>query len=147
MSENTFYQDGSVLITNTRAVLGAKTYAMANITSVSMKVIPADYTISIVVGLIGLFITACAGCVSLFGFAGLDLNSSSSAGPLVLGVVIGLFGVCGIGAGIALAFLAKPTYAVRIGSASGEGNVLASKDRDYIQKIITAMNEAIIKRG
>jgi hypothetical protein len=33
---------------------------------------------------------------------------------------------------------------VRIGSASG---ALSSRDRDYIEKIVRAMNDAIVMRG
>jgi hypothetical protein len=65
----------------------------------------------------------------------------------LVGGVIGLLGIIGIVGGITLMVRAKPTYVVRIGSASGEANALASKDRDHIQKIVDAMNEAIIKRG
>jgi hypothetical protein len=43
--------------------------------------------------------------------------------------------------------LPKPTYMVRIGSASGEADVLGSKDRDPIEHIVRAMNKAIIERG
>ena len=37
--EITYYSGGNFLITSTRAVLGSKTYAVANITSVSMGVV------------------------------------------------------------------------------------------------------------
>jgi len=49
--------------------------------------------------------------------------------------------------GIVLIFNAKPTYTVKVGSASGEVSALKSKDEKYIQSIVQAMNEAIIKRG
>jgi len=58
-----------------------------------------------------------------------------------------LLGFLALFGGIALAVMAKPSYIVRIGSASGEAEGLVSKDKDYIMKIIKAMNEAIIKRG
>jgi len=52
-----------------------------------------------------------------------------------------------MGAGIAIAVMTKPSYVVRIGSASGEANALVSKDRAFVGKIVNAMNEAIVKRG
>ena len=58
--ETTYYQDGSITVTNARAVLGSKTYAMANITSVSMGEIPANRTVGIVIAVIGLAILACS---------------------------------------------------------------------------------------
>lgn len=41
----------------------------------------------------------------------------------------------------------KNEYAVRISTNAGEVNSIISKDRDYIQKIVNALNEAIIHRG
>jgi len=128
--ETTYYQDGAITISNSRAVLGAKTYAMVNITSVTMGEKPANRTPGIVLALIGLAIAACAG----------SMGSDSASG----GIVIGILAIIG---GIALAALVKPSYVVRIGSAGGESDALISKDREYIQKIVNAVNEAIIKRG
>jgi hypothetical protein len=130
MSEVSYYQDGAVSVTNARAVLGGKTYAMANITSVSMAEKPANRTPGIIIAVVGLVMAACLGA------AGGDSNATG----LLFGVVI-------IGVGVAIAVLAKPSYIVKIGSASGEGDGLVSEDREQIQKIVSAMNEAIIKRG
>jgi len=127
--ETIYYQDGSITVTNARAVLGSKTYAMANITSVSMGEIPANRTPGILVAVIGLAILAC----------------SASAGSDGAGGIIGGLVVAGFGA--FLAYAAKTQYVVKIGSASGESNALTSKDREHIQKIVNAINEAIIKRG
>jgi hypothetical protein len=129
VSENTYYQDGAVTVTNARAVLAGKTYAMANITSVSMAMRPANRGVGIAVALVGLAIAACSAAA----------GSDASVGIL--------FGILALGAGIALAVMAKPSYIVRIGSASGEADGLVSKDKEHIQKIVNAMNEAIIKRG
>ena len=41
----------------------------------------------------------------------------------------------------------KTVYIVKIGSSSGEKNVLESYDREYIKRIVDAMNEAIVRRG
>lgn len=143
MSEVTFYQDSVVLITNARAVLGAKTYAMAGITSVTTGVIPANRRIGIAIACFGLSAASC-GCCPI----GLSMTGAKDTGGfIVLGIGLGLLGMLGIAAGIVLALITKPTYVVRIGSASGEANALSSKDAGYIQKIVNAMNEAIVKRG
>jgi hypothetical protein len=127
--ETTYYQDGSITVTNARAVLGAKTFAMANITSVSMGEIPANRKPGIGVALFGLVI---AGCASSGG--------SGAGGGVIFGMLI-------IGVGIAIAAAVKDQYVVKIGSASGESNALMDKNREYIQKIVKAVNDAIIKRG
>ena len=41
----------------------------------------------------------------------------------------------------------KDEYSVRISSNSGEANGFRSKDKDYIQKIVNALNDAMIHRG
>ena len=130
MSEVNYYQDGAVTVTNARAVLGGKTYAMANVTSVSMAEKPANRTTGIVIALVGLALAACLGTV----------GGDASAVGIIFGLLV-------LGAGIAMAVTAKGSYIVRIGSASGEADGLVSNDRDHIQKIVSAMNEAIINRG
>ena len=42
---------------------------------------------------------------------------------------------------------AKATYKMRIASASGEVDAISSKDKEYIQAIVQAIEEAFIKRG
>lgn len=129
MSEETvYYSDSAIQVTNARAVLGGKTYAMANITSVTMGEKPVNRTPGIVIAIVGLSIAACTS------------TASNSAGGVIFGILV-------LAAGIAIAAIAKPSYIVRLGSASGESDALISKDREYIQKIVNAINEAIIKRG
>jgi hypothetical protein len=127
--ETTYYQDGSITVTNARAVLGSKTYAMANITSVSMGEIPANRTAGIVIAVIGLAILACS-----------SSGGSDGAGGIIGGLLVAGFGGF-------LAYIAKTQYVVKIGSASGESNALTANDREHIQKIVNSINEAIIKRG
>ncbi|GIV87342.1 MAG: hypothetical protein KatS3mg054_1371 [Chloroflexus sp.] len=126
--ETIYYQDENITVTNTRAIFGTKTFAMANIASVSMVEIPPNRGPAIAAALGGLLF-ACI-CMALDG-------RWLSLIVLVLGIAIA----------IAIAVSVKPTYAVRIASTSGESNVLTSKDREYIQKIVNAVNEAIIRRG
>lgn len=150
--ETVFYQDEGILITNTRAVFGAKTYSMANITSVSTHFVPANRMPGIIAAIVGGLLTACCGLLAISPL--LTLGSSDYSGDtsgifrsvavLVIGAVIGLLILAG---GVALAIMSKPTYVVRIGSTSGEADALASKNKEYIERIVVAMNEAIIKRG
>ena len=60
-----------------------------------------------------------------------------------LGVIVG---IVFIGFGIFQYTQAKTKYSVRIGSASGEADAFMSSDKEEIQKIVDAMNEAIINR-
>jgi len=128
MAEETiFLQDGDITITNARAVLGSKTYAMANITSVSTGVIPAKRGV-------GIFIAILGGVIMISGFAG---HSSGW----------GIFGILILAAGIGAAYSQKDSFVVKIGSSSGESDALSSTNKEKVQKIVSAINEAIIKRG
>jgi hypothetical protein len=44
-------------------------------------------------------------------------------------------------------FNAKTKYTIVIGSASGEVNALTSTDQDFISRVVSAMNNAIVRRG
>jgi hypothetical protein len=123
------YQDDNIHVTNLRAMLQGKTYAMANVTSVSMFTQFGNKTPGVIVAVLG--------GLMLLG----ALPSSEMRG------CFGIFGLLMLVIGIAIAAAANDVYWVRIGSASGETNALSSRDRDYIQRVVDAMNEAIVRRG
>jgi hypothetical protein len=126
MEEQVFLQEGDVSVSNARATLGGKTYAMANITSVAMAVTPASRKLGIIIAIVG-FLIFLAGA------------SNSTGGAL--------FGILVLAGGTALAAMAKATYVVRLGSASGEADGLTSKDRAFIDRIVGALNKAMVARG
>jgi hypothetical protein len=123
-----FYSDDhGVRVTNTRFIVGNVTYAMGNITSVKKSTEPPHRGLAMLLIAIGI--------ASLL-FAASDKN----AGIFVLGVVLVLVGgVMWRGA--------RPTYGILIASASGESTPLTSRNKERIEKIIQAVNEAIIHRG
>jgi hypothetical protein len=123
--EKVYYSDGAITITSTRAVLGGKTYAMANVTSVSIGENQEG---------------AGCGCALLGVGALLAIGGLSSADTAELGV----FGIVIVIAGFL--WMNSRTYVVRIGSASGEANALQDRSREYIQTIVDAVNQAIIDR-
>jgi hypothetical protein len=123
MAETVFHTDGAVNITNARAVLGGKTYAMSNISSVTMVKKKVNIVLVAILGIIAL---------ASLGM----LGSSPITTILVIAVCAGL-----------IYLLVRPAYGVVLGSASGESEALVSRDRVYIEKIVNAMNEAIIHRG
>jgi len=128
-TEPTFYSDErGVRITTTRAIFGSTTYAMANITSVVRGEDPPRRKPGIIIAILGLIILLA--CISF----------ESGVGVIVGVVVLGL--------GILIAAKAKSTYYVKITSASGEATPLpSSKDKQHMDSIVNAINEALIKRG
>ncbi|KPE50450.1 DUF6232 family protein [Chryseobacterium indologenes] len=120
-NELTFYQDGFVTVTQSRYVTESKTYAMRNISSVHVFEIIKSRTKAVLMIIFGLFL--------LF-----------SKDIFWIGIII-------IALGIWWLFSIKNEYAVRISTNAGEANSITSKNRDYIQKIVNALNDAIIHRG
>ena len=61
VQETVLYQDPRVLITNARAVIGGSTYAIANVTSVSNLLLPANRVRGIIVAAVGVLLTDTVG--------------------------------------------------------------------------------------
>ncbi|WP_025142210.1 DUF6232 family protein [Pedobacter jeongneungensis] len=120
-NEVTFYQDVNVTVTQSRYVTNSKTYAMRNISSVHIFEIvksKAAPVLMIITGILMLF----ANDIRILGF-------------IVLAV------------GILILTLNKNEFTVRISTNAGEVNSIVSKDRLYVQNIVSALNEAIVFRG
>ena len=133
--ENTIYKDNYVRVTNARAILGSTSYAIANITSVAIVKSPVNYTVSIILGVIGLVIGSCGGLWALGGL----LAGENTLSSVLIGGAIGFVGILIVLGGVGLASNSKPTYVLKIRSASGEANVLSSKNQEYIQNIVSAL--------
>lgn len=124
--EEIIYSDQKTSISTSRVVIDGKTYALRNITSVKMSVTPAK--------------RGCAIALIIFGAicAFISLGIKGAAAGAVVGVII-------LGVGILVAASAKEQYHVSIASSSTEGHAMTSNDRSYIEKIVAAVNEAIIR--
>jgi type IV secretory pathway component VirB8 len=120
-TEKVFYQDANVSVTQSRFVASSKTYAMRNISSVHLYRKERSKKLEIILIIIG--------SILLIG------ESSRIVGAIMLI------------AGLLLLFLLKDEYTVRINSNSGEADGYVSKDKELIQKIVNAVNEAMIFRG
>jgi ABC-type siderophore export system fused ATPase/permease subunit len=120
-NETTFYKDSFVTVTQSRFVTHSKTYAMRNISSVHVFEIIRSKSKALIMTILGF----------LFLF---------SKDIFWVGIIIVVLGIWWL-------FTIKNEYAVRISTNAGEANSIVSKNRDYIQKIVNALNEAIIHRG
>lgn len=120
-AETTFYKDLNVTVTQSRYVTQSKTYAMRNISSVHVfEIIKSKKLPAIMISL---------GLILLL-----------SGDTRIIGIIVAVIGAL-------ILFMIKNEYAVRISTNSGEANSIVSKDKIYIQKIVNALNQAIIHRG
>ena len=68
------------------------------------------------------------------------------AGVLLL-AVSPVLGAITLAIGVVMLIIPKNVYHVTLGSSSGETSALSSKDVEYVEQLVRAMNEAFIKRG
>jgi|ERR1035437_124585 hypothetical protein len=119
-NEKIFYQDNNVTITQSQFIAGSKTYAIRNISSASNYEIKKSKTGAILLLVIGFFLSI-PEPIRILGW-----------GLIIIGV-IWLIKIEG-------------KYSVRISTDSGEENSFIHHDKAYIQKIVNALNDAIIHK-
>ena len=123
--DRVYYADDAITITRSRATLGEKTYAMANVTSVAVES--------------SLEPAGCGGALVLLGlFFALFLWVKSAAWLGVVGVL------CIVGG---IRMMRRRSYLLHIRDASEHGgHTVKSGDRAYLQKIADAFNQAFADR-
>ncbi len=121
-AEQVFFDEMGVSVTSARMMYEGQTYAMSGVTSVK------SYE-----------------------------KQPSRKGPIIL-ILIGLLALAGGKEGIIIALLClaggifwwvkqKSEYSVLLTSASGEMKAYTSTDGNIVQKIVNAVNDAIVHRG
>jgi len=128
MSEEVLYKNsnGNIVVTTSRFIVNNKTYALSGITSVSIWKQSPSYTGAALATIFGFFIA----------FIGFAANSTIT---LLIGAGLLLYGIY-------LFSALKTKYTVRIHTAGGEIDAVWSYDRELIEQIVDALNEAIIRR-
>ena len=120
MAEQIFYDNGGVKVTSARFIVYGETKPLAGFTSVSMLSSSPSRLWPIILIILGIILLFC--------------------NYFVAGIIIGIIG------GVWL-FLQKPTYHVRVETASGASDALSSKNQKFISDIVNALNDAIVERG
>jgi hypothetical protein len=119
--ETVLLSENGIRVTNVRFIVDGETYAMSGITSIKTEV---DHPSKI-----GPIIAIIAGLLIL-----------TQRGTGVLGIVIAVVGI--------FWFRSKVTeYTISLTSASGERTPYRSTDKAFVDKVVAAINEAIVHRG
>lgn len=122
MEEKTFFEYEDVKVTNARFISGGQTFAMNNVTSVKALEKSPKRTGGVLVFLIG---------------------AVMAAGELT---TVGIGVVLMLGAAYYL-YQQKTTYHVMLTTSGGETSALTTNQREYLNKVVGALNEAIVYRG
>ena len=129
LDETTILQEGPVKITNRRTIIGTITYQMSQINSV--HVTRRRRNVRPLLGIIpGIF------------FITWSLLDQTAQFMEFFNI-----GIAFIVLSLILVWIAKPTYAVQIGNSSGNDSILRSTDPSFIQRIVDAMNVAMVRKG
>lgn len=116
--EKVFLDERGVKVTNARFLTFGKTHSMAGVTAVSSFIIKPNRKQPLILAAIGII-------VAIFHWSGFIV----------------------IGGAVAFWFLQKPKYTVSLSSASGNDDALTDPDKDFIFRVVDALNEAIVYRG
>ncbi len=119
MDEKTYFEYEDVKVTNARFITGSQTFAMSNVTSVKASEEKPKRLSGILILIVGLAIA----------------NQS----PIV-----------GIAIAAAAAFYLykqKTMYHVMLSTAGGETSALKTHQREYLDEVVGALNQAIVYRG
>lgn len=129
ISETSILKEGIVKITNQRATFGTKTYALSDITLVRIRVSEPNLFLPIFFAII---LGICSALVAIS-----NLKEYSQF------LQIGLYS--GIAATLFFLLSRKTKYSIQIRNAVGERSVLETDDRNYAERVVRAMNEAMTK--
>jgi hypothetical protein len=128
LDETTILQEGPVKITNRRTIIGTITDQMSQINSV--HVTRQGRNVRPLLGIIP----------GIFFITWSLLDQTAQFMEFFNGMAFILVSLI-------LVWIAKPTYAVQIGNSSGNDSILRSTDPSFIQRIVDAMNVAMVRKG
>jgi len=117
MKEISFFENNSVIVTQTRFIVGHKVTEIKNISSVKVEVLRSYRKIQL--------------AVMLIGFLMMFFKQYRIAGVVIFGAAF-LF-MC----------LMEEKFTVRVNTNSGETDTLVSKDKEYIEQVAKAINSAM----
>lgn len=119
MEETIFFEYGDVKVTNARFITGSQTYAMSNVTSVKAFEEKPNRFGGILVLIVGLL-----------------LALSIPVPGLVIAALAGFY-----------LYSLKTYYHVMLFTSGGEASALKTEQKEYLNSVVSALNEAIIHRG
>lgn len=119
MDEKTFFQQGSVKVTNARFINSGQTYAMSNVTSVKAFTEKPSRTGGYVIALIALLMSGIAPVVGL---------------PVLVLTLLYLY-------------KQKSKYHVMLSTSGGESSAFTTYHKEYVEDVVEAVNNAIVHRG
>jgi len=117
MQEISFFENSNVIVTQTRFIVAHKVVEIKNISYVKIEVLKNHVALKIIL-IIGGFLMMFFKELRLFGIVIFAISFLS-------------------------AYFGQDRFSVRVQTNSGEMDSLISKDKDYIEKVVKAVNSAM----
>ncbi|WP_433704439.1 DUF6232 family protein [Paraburkholderia sacchari] len=122
--ETVIFNEGQVTVTDVRFITPSETYAMSGVTSVRTLREEPKRTALICLGLVGVIFAVFATTLAMH--------------------IVGAFVAV---AAAAAAARQRPTFFLVIKTASGESRAVVSQNHEFINRVVGAVNDAIVIRG
>ncbi|MGQ3091625.1 MAG: DUF6232 family protein [Methylophilus sp.] len=135
MEETVFFNFNGIIVSNSRFIVRSQTYAMQSVTSVKPGVVKPSRVVASAFILIGVLLLA----AELLDLELLTLLDHKGV-LLVAGAVAILIGLIAW-------YLEKPRYSVILHTSAGEHHALVSDNKQDIEHVLQALNQAIVSRG
>lgn len=150
LRETIILETDNIRITDRRAFIGWKTFEIADIMSASLEdknPSPAARKAQLIVSLLALVIGILS-CVAALSIRFIAMIGNFWGWPQInLHFLFAAMGLLFIYLWSIGRESHKSTYIVEIETASGKSQILGSKDKDHIQKVALAINNAVARRG
>jgi hypothetical protein len=124
--------EAAISVTSARLIASGQTYAMSGITSVKKGVAYPPKLWPVLMILLGLLMIAAV------------IGNTDKSAPVALGVGSSLFFLV---VGFLWLRSKRPIYVVVLTSASSETKAYTSTDEAFVDRVIKAINDAIVHRG
>lgn len=125
MDETIFLHESGITVTSAPFIVQAQTYVLSRITSVRQDTEPASRGVAILAGVVG---------------AAVLLTHHSNIFAIVIVIIA-------VGVALVLWKASKDRHHVVLRTSSGESLAVTSTDREFIHRVIEALNDAIASRG
>jgi hypothetical protein len=130
--ERVMFGEGGVTVTSARFIAGGQTYAMSGITSVKQGVTHPPKLWPVLMILLGVLMMVAV------------INDTEKNSPVALGVGVSIFLLV---VGFLWLRSKRPIHAVVLTSASSETKAYTSRDEAFVDRVVRAINDAIVHRG
>lgn len=136
--EKIIYTDGhDVVVTDSALKVKHTSYRLNGIIRYGLSIVEPKRLPAVILLIAGLLL-AFAGWIKLFDVAPYYINGYI----ITMNAILLWVGLLCVVAGIVVLAILKKRYAVRISTAEGEKDAVVSNKREFINQIVTAMNEA-----